>query len=270
MNSVPFSFDTKVLHLLQTNFIQTHMTRTLKLVMCMLVCISTSVHSQMWNDLIDLQKKSYDDSTACGMRLSLSNTISKIEGRDFTAKDNQKVMTLSPILGFEIGYDLRCNSQKKVHYFVGIDGRFCFDDLMSRLKIGGTYRTIAFGLIGSKRVVRDDKGDIFTRSGSFREDLSYGFFVEKHTVHSSIMFYGEHSKNSLYHFAEFSQRLSMYEKFWIAIGSESMRGYGPRIYYKMTRTPVWIYSALFVSPPVYRDHENVSNSIEFGFRKMFY
>ncbi|MBP6856416.1 MAG: hypothetical protein KBC42_01280 [Candidatus Pacebacteria bacterium] len=246
------------------------MTRTKIMVVCLYLCISPSLHAQMWHELIDLQSKSYDDTIACGMRISLSNSVSKIEGRDFTAEANKKVTTLSPTLGFEFGYDMRFNSKKPVHYFVGVDGRFSFDHLTSRMKIGATYRTFAFGLLGSKHIVRDDKGDISTRRGSFREELSYGFFIEKHTLNSSMMFYGEHSKYALHHFAEISKRLSMYEKFWIAIGSESMRGYGPRIYYKMTHTPVWIYSALFVSPPVYRDHENVSNSIEFGVRRMFY
>ncbi len=244
----------------------------IKYLLAVLLGVSPCViHAQLLSELVSLQNKHPNDSCAFGISMWCTNFISRIEKRDYTASSDKQVLLFNPAMSLEMLYDISYNSAKKSHLFIGWNGSFYGDDVMTRLKIGIVHNTsYSFGVLLGKRIISSHEGDYFSRRGKFRHVETAGLFVEQYNDVFSMSIYCEYSKNEMYHCAEISRRLTEYPKFWIAACSESMRGYGPRIYYKMVRSPVWLQCTMNIAPPAYRDHDNVSNSFQVGFRRSFY
>lgn len=258
-----------MIHLVQKN-LKTLFMRKLLLVI-LLGILPRFVNAQMWQELVALQNESPNDSFACGVSLWCSNIISKIEGRDYTSDSKKKVSYFNPALTLEIAYDILFNTQKKTHVFIGWNGSFYGDDCMTRIKLGFVQNSMtSFGVLLGKRIVADNEGRYFTRRGKYRHDDMCGVFFEQHQKSFTISLYGEYSKKELYHFAEISRRLTENPRCWIAVGSESLRGYGPRVYYKMINRPMWLQFSMNFAPSMYKYHDNVSDNFSFGMRRMFY
>ncbi len=247
------------------------MTTIKKSIVLLLFMMPLLVHAQLWNEIVALQTTSKSDSFACGVDVWCKNSMSKIEGREYTSGEDKKLSYLNPLLAISIAYDFSWNTTQKAHVILGWDGSFYGDDAMTRFKCGIVYNnTLSLGVMCSKRIVADKNGDFLNRYGKYRHDVTYGLCVEQRKESFSLSLSGEYSKKRIYHFAEFSTKLTEYPRWWLAFGSESLRGYGPKMYYKMVRHPVWLQFSLNLAPPVYRDHENVSTSFQFGFRRMFF
>ena len=237
------------------------------------VLAPSTLHAQVFQELITRQSLAPLDSNSTFASLWLSNTMSKIpDGRDFMSKNNAKVQYVNPALIMEIVSDLTFRrSINDFHIFIGWQGKFFPDELMSRTKVSLVKKDMVYSLFGSMRIIRDDKnGDIENRQGSFSNHWSLGLGVEQHQEYTSIVLEGEHSGIRSYHLAEVSGRLQSYPSFWIALRSESLRGYGPRVYYKSPNMSLWVHGGMNFAPPAYRDHRYVRNSVEFGIRHVFF
>lgn len=240
------------------------------LLLAIALLLTSVTFAQLWNDLALLRQDSPKDSVVFGISMSCKNIISKTESRDYSVESGKKLSYTNPSFAIEMAYDVFPNSLHDAHMMIGWDGIFAFDYMMTRARAGVRYYSWIFGFMMAKRVVPDKEGEYLTRYGSFRHDVTVGLFLEQHKDFFSLYLYGECAKNETYHFLEVSKCFNNYPRFWIAVSSESLKGYGPRIYYKARNKPLSFHVAMNIAPPMYREYVNVSNSLEFGLRQVFY